>query len=282
MKINWINKIKNRKKENEQIILAEDTCLSVRNVSMSFSGLKVVTDVSFDIKEGEIFGLIGPNGAGKTTLFNCITQFYKPDNGSIFFRNNKNETINLINFPTHKIIRHGLVRTFQNVELIGDLSVIENVMVGAHIKYKYDFWGCLFGFSGAKKEEKRIEEEAEGVLKFIGLDDIKNQPVSSQPYGILKKIELARALMCNPKLIILDEPAAGMNEAETKELMNMIKIIRDEYKTTILLVEHDMKLVMGICDRICAISFGEVIAIGTPSQIKNNIKVQEAYLGVTK
>ncbi|GAA0083874.1 ABC transporter ATP-binding protein [Clostridium sp. MB05] len=253
--------------------------LKVENLSIAFGGLKAVDDLSFHINEGEIYGLIGPNGAGKTTVFNCITQFYKPNNGKVIFKSIKNEDVNLVEKNTHDIIRLGLVRTFQNVELIQDLSLLENLLIGAHISYKSGLFSNALRTRKSKREEKENIEKAEKILNFLGIESKKNELAGGQPYGILKKIELGRTLMSNPKLIILDEPAAGLNDTETLELAKLIKDIRDEYKCNILLVEHDMRLVMDICDRICAISFGKKLAEGTPKEIQSNKDVQEAYLG---
>ncbi len=266
-------------KENIQYTLKDNITLEIKNLSIQFGGLKAVDDLSFDIKENEIVGLIGPNGAGKTTVFNCITQFYKADTGKVFFRNKKNEIINLNNLAVTKVIDQGLVRTFQNVELIKDLSAIDNVLIGAHNQFTTNIFSHIFKTKNAKKEEKELREKAENILKFLKLDHIKDQFVFGQPYGILKKIEIARTIMCDPKLIILDEPAAGLNEHETKELSQLIYKIRDNYNCSILLVEHDMGFVMDICDRICAISFGKFLAMDTPENIQKNPVVQNAYLG---
>lgn len=253
--------------------------LKVENLSIAFGGLKAVDDLSFHINEGEIYGLIGPNGAGKTTVFNCITQFYKPNNGKVVFRSIYGEEVNLVEKETHNIINLGLVRTFQNVELIKDLTLLENLLIGAHISYKTGLFGNAFRTKKARTEEEENLKNAEEILRFLGIEHKKYELAGGQPYGILKKIELGRTLMSKPKLIILDEPAAGLNDTETLELSKLIKSIRDEYKCNILLVEHDMRLVMDICDRICAISFGRKLAEGTPKEIQTNKEVQEAYLG---
>jgi branched-chain amino acid transport system ATP-binding protein len=253
--------------------------LKVENLSIAFGGLKAVDDLSFHINQGEIYGLIGPNGAGKTTVFNCITQFYKPNSGKVIFKTIEDKDVNLVEKSTHDIIRLGLVRTFQNVEVIQDLSLLENLLIGAHIDYKSGLFSNSLRTRKSKKEEEKNIEKAEKILEFLGIESKKNELAGGQPYGILKKIELGRTLMSNPKLIILDEPAAGLNDTETLELAKLIRNIRDEYKCNILLVEHDMRLVMDICDRICAISFGKKLAEGTPKEIQCNKDVQEAYLG---
>ena len=252
--------------------------LRIENLSIHFGGLKAVDDLSFTVRDGEVFGLIGPNGAGKTTVFNCITGFNKPDAGAIYFDNGTG-AINLIGQPVHKVITYGLVRTFQNVEVIRELSIIDNVLIGAHISFRATVFEQALKLPRARREERANRASAEQVLESLGIADRKDLPAGGQPYGVLKKMELARTLMCSPKLIILDEPAAGLNDSETDSLADTIRNIRDDYKCTILLVEHDMRLVMGVCDRICAISFGKFLAVGTPEDIRVDKKVQEAYLG---
>lgn len=259
--------------------LSSDTVLKVKDLSIAFGGLKAVESLSFEIKDNEIFGLIGPNGAGKTTVFNCITQFYRPDHGAVFFRTNQGEFVNLIHMKTHDIIPMGLVRTFQNLELIGELSVIDNILVGSHIDFKSSILSQILKLPKAKREEDINRKKAKEILNFMGLAHLKDQLVAGLPYGILKKIELARTLMCQPKLIILDEPAAGLNEMETTNLIEIVRKIKEKYHCSILLVEHDMKFVNDLCDQICAISFGKLLAIGTPQEIQANELVKEAYLG---
>lgn len=259
--------------------LASDQVLNITDLSIQFGGLKAVEGLSFDVKEKEIFGLIGPNGAGKTTAFNCITQFYHPDRGQVLFRTRSGEVMDLVGHPVHQIIRLGLVRTFQNVEVIKELSLIDNVLIGAHTDFKSTILEQALRLPRARREEKEMRQKAEEALEFMGIAHLKDAPAGGQPYGVLKKVEMARTLMCRPKLIILDEPAAGLNDSETAELAQTIRRVRDTYHCTILLVEHDMRLVMNICDRICAISFGQFLACGTPEEIQNNKLVQEAYLG---
>ena len=256
--------------------------LDVKNLSIAFGGLKAVDSLSFDINEKEVYGLIGPNGAGKTTVFNCLTQFYKPDTGEIEFIDNEGKKINLETLEVHDVIKHGIVRTFQNVELVRELTILENVMIGGQIRYKSNLLDVFFNSGRLKKEEDALEERAKEVLKKLELDHLMYLPAGGQPYGVQKKVELARTLMLNPKLIILDEPAAGLNDTETAELADTIKLISQEMDCAIMLVEHDMGLVMKICDRICAISFGKKLAIGTPAEIQANKDVQEAYLGVSE
>ncbi len=268
----------NAKLANENA-LSEGVVLRLDNLSMTFGGLKAVDTLSFEVKQGEIFGLIGPNGAGKTTVFNCITQFYKPTDGNIYFRTKDNQVLNLNDYVVHDIINKGIVRTFQNVEVIGELSILDNLLIAAHPQYDANVFQQMFNTPKVKREERVLRERALKVLEYCSLLPLKDAPPVGQPYGILKRIELARTLMAGASLIILDEPAAGLNEQETLELTQLIHDIQRDFKVTIFLVEHDMGLVMGICDHICAISFGKKLAYGTPHEIQNNSLVQEAYLG---
>jgi len=256
-----------------------NTLLKVEGLSIAFGGLKAVDDLSFEMNEGEIYGIIGPNGAGKTTAFNCITQFYKPDNGKVLFNAKDGKMVNLVGKKPHDIIRLGLVRTFQNVELISSLTVIENLLVGAHTAFKTGMASQILRLPKARREEKALRLRAEQVLESLGLLHLANFPAIMQPYGIQKRIELGRTLMLEPKLIILDEPAAGLNDTETHNLVQTVKDIAEKYNCGILLIEHDMNFVSGVCQRICAISFGKRLAIGTTDEIKANPVVQEAYLG---
>ena len=267
-------------------VLEQDQALKLTDLSIQFGGLKAVDGLSFHVNKNEIFGLIGPNGAGKTTAFNCITQFYHPNRGEVLFRTKKctekepqGEVVNLVGRNVHDIIKLGLVRTFQNVEVIKELTLLDNVLIGAHIDFKATVFEQALRLPRARKEERAMREKAEKALEFMGIGHLKGQPAGGQPYGVLKKVEMARTLMAEPKLIILDEPAAGLNDSETADLAETIRRIRDAYDCTILLVEHDMRLVMNICDRICAISFGKFLACGTPAEIQANKDVQEAYLG---
>lgn len=260
-------------------IMSEDAILKIDNLTMQFGGLKAVDSLNFEVKKGEIFGLIGPNGAGKTTVFNCITQFYKATEGDVYFRDSVNEIVHLNSVKVHDVIKHGIVRTFQNVELIWELSILDNMLVGGHSLYRSGFFDHSFKTRKYKHEESVLKMKALKILKDLDLTAYQDFFPLGLPYGILKKVELARTLMSNPSLIILDEPAAGLNEAETIALAETIRKIKDEYACTIFLVEHDMGLVMNICDTICAISFGKKLAIGTPSEIQTNSIVKEAYLG---
>ncbi len=264
----------------DQLTLPEDVLLHVDGLKMYFGGLKAVDDISFDVKKGEIFGLIGPNGAGKTTVFNCITRFYDATDGVMHFANKQGEVVNLRDFQVHDVILQGISRTFQNVELVRELSVIDNLLVACTREYRSSLLVQALGLKSLHREEQLLREKAMRILKFMGLESYANWLAFGLPYGVLKKVEIARALMSDAKLIIMDEPAAGLNDSETAELTATIRRIRDEFDVTILLVEHDMSLVMNVCDTICAISFGKMLAIGSCEEIKSNKAVQEAYLGV--
>ena len=260
--------------------LPDDVLLSVKGLKMYFGGLKAVDDLSFDVKKGEIFGLIGPNGAGKTTVFNCITRFYDATGGDMYFENKYGEVVDLRNYKVHDIILQGIGRTFQNIELVKEISVLENLLVASTRYYRSGFLAHALGLPLLKKEETLLRQKAMRILKFMGIESYAAWLAFGLPYGILKKVEIARALMADAKLIIMDEPAAGLNDSETAELTETIRKIRDEFGVTSLLVEHDMGLVMNVCDTVCAISFGQMLAIGTTEEIRKDKAVQEAYLGV--
>lgn len=270
-----------KSEERSDLHLPQDVCLRLDRLCMNFGGLKAVDNLSFDVKKGEIFGLIGPNGAGKTTVFNCITQFYKPTSGDILYRPHEGNVLRLNNYPVHQIISKGIVRTFQNVEVISELSILENLLIAAHLQYHSGLFAQMLNTRRVKREEMVMLNRAMKVLDYCGLTEIKDYPPVGQPYGILKRIELARTLMAGASLIILDEPAAGLNDQETIELSHLIRRIQKDYNTTIFLVEHNMGLVMDLCDHICAISFGKKLAYGTPQQIQMDPVVQEAYLGTS-
>jgi len=257
----------------------DDTVMRVQNVKMYFSGIKAVDDLSFDIKEGEIFGLIGPNGAGKSTLFNCITQFYKATSGTIYYRDKFNNIIDLSHYKSHDVLKTGIARTFQNLEMVLNVSVLDNLLIGAHIYYHANLFHQFLQTKRVKDEERVNRALALDILERMQLLEYKDVPPAGLPYGVLKKIELARTLMTQPRLIILDEPAAGLNDVETEDLAEIIRQVRTDFNCTIILVEHDMNLVMNVCDTVCAISFGKKLAVGTPEEIQNSPLVQEAYLG---
>ncbi len=263
----------------EKMIEDEKIQLSVNNLKMYFGGVKAVDDLSFEVYKGEIFGLIGPNGAGKTTVFNCVTQFYKSNAGGILFHNKQGHVRNLMNLKTHDIITEGISRSFQNIIMIWELNILDNMLVAAHSMLITNYFDHAFGTKRKIKEETVLKTKALKILEDLELLQYAYRFPHQLAYGVLKKVELARTLMTNPSLIILDEPAAGLNEVETIELAKTIKNINKKYGATIFLVEHDMGLVMSISDRILAISFGKKLALGTPKEVQNNEQVRIAYLG---
>ena len=276
-----------------------ENVLHIENITMQFGGVVAVNNLNLDVNKGEIIALIGPNGAGKTTAFNCVTGVYEPTNGKIDFMG---ETI-VENHPQGKmkkiyagenmgmydkvvsltpdvITGKGIARTFQNIRLFSKLSVFENVIIAKHMRAKQNFFSAALHLNGA--EEKRMREETMALLEEQGLDKYKDDVAGSLPYGIQRRLEIARALATEPKLLLLDEPAAGMNPQETLELADFIVEIRKKYDLSVFLVEHHMDLVMNISDRIYVLDFGKLIAEGVPSEIQNNVKVIDAYLGVSE
>lgn len=248
--------------------------LEVRNIGISFGGLKAVNDFSLTIEKGQLYGLIGPNGAGKTTVFNLLTGVYKPDTGSIFL-----DGKNLTGKKTIEINQAGIARTFQNIRLFKELSVLDNVKAGLHNHHKYSTIEGLLRLPRYYRVEKEMNERAMELLKVFDLDGEWDYKASNLPYGKQRKLEIARALATEPKLLLLDEPAAGMNPNETMELMNTIRFVRDQFDMTILLIEHDMKLVSGICEKLTVLNFGQVLTQGDTSEVLNDKRVITAYLG---
>ena len=254
--------------------LGERPALECIHLGIEFGGLKAVDDFSLTIGKTEIAGLIGPNGAGKTTVFNLLTKVYQPTHGTILLDGEDTSGKSV-----YQVNRMGVARTFQNIRLFKELSVIDNIKVGLHESMKYNLPSALIRLPNYWKEEKKCTERAFELLDIFHMADLANVPAGSLPYGAQRRLEIMRALATSPKLLLLDEPAAGMNPSETAELTETIRRIRDEFNIAVLLIEHDMSLVMGICEGIAVLNFGRIIAKGTPDEIRNNPQVIEAYLG---
>ena len=248
--------------------------LEVKNLSISFGGLKAVDNFHVEIEKGQLYGLIGPNGAGKTTIFNLLTGVYKPNAGSIVL-----DDTNITGKSTIEINQAGIARTFQNIRLFKDMSVLDNVKAGLHNHHKYSTVEGIFRLPRYFKIEKEMDEEAMSLLKVFDLDKECDFKASNLPYGKQRKLEIARALATEPKLLLLDEPAAGMNPNETAELMETIRFVRDNFDMTVLLIEHDMKLVSGICEKLTVLNFGQVLREGATSDVLHDPEVIKAYLG---
>ena len=248
--------------------------LEVKDLGIDFGGLTAVNNFDIEVGKTDIVGLIGPNGAGKTTVFNMLTKVYQPSRGTILLNGvdtNKMDSID--------ISKAGVARTFQNIRLFNNLSVEDNVKVGMHNKITYTTLDSIFRTSKYYKQEKEMHEKALKLLNIFNLDSMADLPAKSLPYGAQRRLEIARALATDPCLLLLDEPAAGMNPVETEELMETIRLIRDKFQIAVLLIEHDMKLVMGVCEKITVLNFGQVLMTGTPDEVKNNPDVIKAYLG---
>lgn len=252
--------------------------LEVKNLTKNFGGLCAVSNVSMTINQGELIGLIGPNGAGKTTLFNLLTGVYEPSSGLIEL-NEDGQKIQLGGLKPYKITSYGISRTFQNIRLFKAMTVLENVKVAMHKNVRYGTIAAILRLPSYYSEEKWIEEKACELLKEVGLYSKRNEMATNLPYGEQRRLEIARALAIQPKILFLDEPAAGMNPQETADLTKLIHYIREKYKLTVILIEHDMSLVMNICERIYVLDYGKMIANGSPEEIKNNEFVIKAYLG---
>ena len=248
--------------------------LVAKNISISFGALKAVDKFNLEIKSGELIGLIGPNGAGKTTVFNILTGVYNASSGEYTL-----DGENVIKTSTSALVKKGLARTFQNIRLFKYLSVLDNVVAAYNFRMKYGILSGMLRFPNFWREEKEAKEKAMALLKIFDLDKYANMHAGNLPYGEQRKLEIARAMATEPKILLLDEPAAGMNPKETEDLMNTIKLIRDKFGIAVLLIEHDMKLVLGICERLVVLNYGQILASGDPQEVINNPKVVEAYLG---
>ena len=253
-----------------------DIILKTENLGISFGGLKAVSEVNLEIKKKQLYGLVGPNGAGKTTIFNILTGVYKPTTGKVFLCDE-----DITGKPQMAINHKGIARTFQNIRLFNNMTVIRNVMVGLHDQpeFKCSMLASMLRLPRHFKVEKAMRERAKEILRVVGLEDERNFLSCNLPYGKQRKLEIARALATNPKLLLLDEPAAGMNPHETEELMSIVRRIRDEFDMTVLLIEHDMKFVSGLCDEVTVLNFGTVLAQGTAEQALNDPEVIRAYIG---
>ncbi len=247
--------------------------LEVKNITKKFGGIQALTDVSFQVDQGEVFGLIGPNGAGKTTMFNIITSMFPPTAGEVVFTKKR-----LTGKKPYQITKEGVCRTFQNIRLFPEMTVLENVTVGQHCRTSSGVWSGVLKLKSQRMEEEKIKLKARDLLHLVGLEEFEDSFADNLAYGQQRRLEIARALASDPKLLLLDEPAAGMNEKETNDLFELIQKIK-KLNITILLIEHDMPLVMKVCDRMAVLNFGKKIAQGTPDEIRNNPAVIEAYLG---
>ena len=248
--------------------------LDVRNLGIDFGGLTAVDSFNITIGPTEIAGLIGPNGAGKTTIFNLLTGVYQPTRGSVLVNG-----IDIKAMPVHKVNKLGIARTFQNIRLFSEMTALDNVKVGMHNEIKCSFLASLLRLPGYYRAEAAANMKAMELLEFMGLGDVADQKAGSLPYGVQRRLEIVRALATNPSIILLDEPAAGMNPSETAELMHQIRRIRDTFHIAIFLIEHDMNLVMNVCETIAVVNYGKIICKGTPEQVRQNPAVIEAYLG---
>jgi len=248
--------------------------LVAKDISISFGALKAVDSFNLEINSGELIGLIGPNGAGKTTVFNILTGVYNASSGEYTL-----DGENVIKTPTSTLVKKGLARTFQNIRLFKYLSVLDNVVAAYNFRMKYGILSGMLRFPNFWREEKEAKEKAMALLKIFDLDKYAGMHAGNLPYGEQRKLEIARAMATEPKILLLDEPAAGMNPKETEDLMNTIKLIRDKFGIAVLLIEHDMKLVLGICERLVVLNYGKILASGDPNKVINNPQVVEAYLG---
>lgn len=256
-----------------------DSLLRAEDLSIQFGGLKAVSDFSIELKAHDLVGLIGPNGAGKTTVFNMLTGVYAPSSGTILYRDRHQRVQRLEGMPPHRITQLGIARTFQNIRLFQNLTVLENVLVSHHYSIRYNWLEGVLRLPRYRSEEARIREQSLELLEIFGLAQAADTHAGQLPYGLQRKLEIVRALATRPQLLLLDEPAAGMNPQETRQLMELIRFLRANFHLTILLIEHDMSLVMGICERVVVLDYGRILAAGTPEEVRRNPDVIRAYLG---
>jgi len=252
-----------------------DVVLNVEGISLSFGGVKALSDVSFDVREGEIRAIIGPNGAGKSSMLNCINGFYHPQEGQITFKGETRKQM-----QTHQAAEQGIARTFQNIALFRGMSTLDNIMTGRNLKMKKNFLLQALYYGPAREEEMEHRAKAEEVIDFLEIEAIRKVPVGKLPYGLQKRVELGRALAAEPDMLLLDEPMAGMNHEEKEDMCRYILDVNDQFGTTIVLIEHDMSVVMDISDRVVVLDYGKLLADGTPDEVRSNQDVIDAYLGV--
>lgn len=253
---------------------ANNVMLRAEAISLSFGGIQALVNIDIDVRQGEIFAIIGPNGAGKTSFFNCINGFYRPQKGSTYF-----ESIEITRLPSYRITELGIGRSFQGLQLFNGLNVLENIMAGRHLHFKTGPLSDAIYFGRTRREEIKHRKITENIIDFLEIEPVRKQVVGALPYGLRKRVDLGRALAAEPKLLLLDEPLAGMNRDEKEDIARFILDISEEMGITIAVVEHDMGLVMDICDRVAVLDFGRKIAEGTPQEIRSNEKVTRAYLG---
>jgi len=262
------------KMENLPLKKKSETLLDVRDITIRFGGITALQGVTFEIRSGEVMGLIGPNGAGKTTLFNCLSRLYTPFSGDVLFRGRS-----ILDMPVHHIAKIGIGRTFQNLAMFQHLTVLDNICLGGHCTIRSDFVSDMLHLPWTRRQERMLLEKAHEIMDFLGLRDLAHHSVGSLPFGLQKRVDIARAIMTRPALLLLDEPVAGLTHEEVQVLGHTIRRIRDDRGITVFLVEHHMELVMSISDRIVVLNFGEKIAEGSPKEIQRNQDVIEAYLG---